>query len=47
MNWFRERSGKEIILTRSDSTPSNIMSALMTMKGTSGLQQPSSVNLSK
>ena len=48
MHRSRELSGKEIILTRSDSTPSkNIMSALMTMKGKSGLQHPSSVNLSK
>ena len=43
-----ERSGKERILTRSDSTPSkNIMSALMMMKGKSGLQHPISVNLTK
>jgi hypothetical protein len=48
MHRSRERSGKEIILTRSDSTPSkNIMSALMTMKGKSGLQHPISVNLTK
>ena len=43
-----ERSGKGRILTRSDSTPSkNIMSALMMMKGKSGLQHPISVNLTK
>ena len=48
MHGSPERSGKGRILTRSDSTPSkNIMSALMTMKGKSGLQHPISVNLTK